>query len=183
MTGPSYRAALQDEADRHCAATDPSEAGDVLVSVTSTLGVCFICFLVQSIEGPLCVLGGAIAREEAMRQTNQQLLSSPKVPLNHLATDPNDLALKRTTTWSPGESGDARHRSVSFTSGISDAFNKSHCESSAINRIRKTPCNGYCRGGVRINSEKSAPTLKKLTAPAFHADEDACELNSKQPER
>ena len=29
-----------------------------------------------------------------MRQTNQQLLSSPKVPLNHLGTDPNDLALK-----------------------------------------------------------------------------------------
>jgi hypothetical protein len=27
--------------------------------------------------------------------------------------------------------------------------------------------------GVRIDSEKSPPTLKKLTAPAFHADEDA----------
>ena len=29
-----------------------------------------------------------------MRQTNQQLLSSPKVPLNHLGTHPTDLALK-----------------------------------------------------------------------------------------
>ena len=45
LTGPSYRAALQDEAARRCAATDPSEAADVLVSVTSTLEVCFSPFV------------------------------------------------------------------------------------------------------------------------------------------
>ena len=37
--------ALQDEAARRCAATDPSEAADVLVSVTSTLEVSFSPFV------------------------------------------------------------------------------------------------------------------------------------------